>query len=635
MLAELFETTTSTAVDDDGAPTTLGVPIVVDPKALAGSFEMVALEPAPRGYLGGPLGAASKALLARAPTLGRGLLRWRRPMEPKERFEIQLSHVCNNRCVFCVSGQMTELRMAKPTPLPDVLAKFDEAAKRGITKVTIMGGEPTIHPTFFPTVEYALALGFEVIEIFTNGARLDKQAFVDKIMAIGKDRLIWRISIQGWDRETHDLTTKKPGAFDRIIKGIEALTALGQEMTCNMCVVEQNFRSLAKLPDFVTKYPITQVHLDMVRPKDSGVRTEDYLDGIMPDYAELGRVMRVMFEGLDEKAPGFDINVGNLPFCQLPDWAHRIHHGGNKTYTVSAEGPGRLSVVAWDKYEDKKSDKIKLESCGSCVFERRCDGFFGLYAKRRGTEQFTPVSRERLRRSDPDQRTFIHQIDGPLVAMVRERFDGWHLHAADDSEFDRWARQTWVHEDGGRAELLILPRDATGGGDAEHSDFVMRVASWRGIDERRALALMTGVFERMSALLGGTIVAAPSAERFAARRGLPTDSTKVAPAVKAGLVRIADHCVEQGSIVGWQIDSSEAASKTGEGGATVAFVGPGGARARLHLSSPTGGGGFAGKWEFGRGDEQAKRQLAMTVTALLRPAAAAGRARGPQTAAAG
>ena len=93
-------------------------------------------------------------------------------MEPNERFEIQLSHVCNNRCVFCVSGQMTEMRMAKPTPLDDLKAKFDEARERGITKATIMGGEPTIHPTFFPTVEYALELGFSTIVIFTNGEDL-------------------------------------------------------------------------------------------------------------------------------------------------------------------------------------------------------------------------------------------------------------------------------------------------------------------------------------------------------------------------------------------------------------------------------------------------------------------------------
>ncbi len=538
-------------------------------------------------------------------------------MEPKERFEIQLSHVCNNRCVFCVSGQMTELRMAKPTPLPDVKAKFDEAAARGITKVTIMGGEPTIHPTFFPTVEYALELGFEIIEIFTNGARLDKQAFVDKIMALGEDRLVWRISIQGWDRETHDFTTKKPGAFDRIIKGIETLTKLGQEMTCNMCVVEQNYRSLTKLPDFVTKYPIRQVHLDMVRPRDSGVRTEDYLDGIMPDYADLSRVMREMFEGLAEKAPGFDINVGNLPFCQLPDWAHRIHHGGNKTYTVSAEGSGRLSVIAWDKYEDKKSDKLKLDSCSSCVFERRCDGFFELYAKRRGTDQFVPVSREKLRRSDPEQRAFIHQIDTALVAMVRERFDGWHLHGADDSEFDRWARQTWAHEHGGKAELRFLPRDAVGGGDGEHSDFVVRVVSWTKVDEHAALGLVSGVFERMAKVLGGKIITAPNHDRFTARRGLPRDAASIAPAIKAGLVRLAQYGVQHGSIAGWQIDSSAAGASAG---ATVAFAGPGGATAKLHLSSPTGAPAkVSGRWEFGRGNEQAKRQLAMAVTALLRP----------------
>jgi MoaA/NifB/PqqE/SkfB family radical SAM enzyme len=536
-------------------------------------------------------------------------------MEPTERFEIQLSHVCNNRCVFCVSGQMTELRMAKPTPLPEVKAKFDEAARRGITKVTIMGGEPTIHPTFFPTVEYALELGFDVIEIFTNGARLDKQAFVDKVMGIGKDKLQWRISIQGWDRDTHDFTTKKPGAFDRIVAGLETLTQLGQFISCNMCVVEQNYRSLAKLPDLVTKYPIRQVHLDMVRPRDSGIRSEDYLDGIMPDYADLGRVLRGMFERLAVEAPALDINIGNLPYCQLPDWAHRIHHGGNKTYTVSAEGPGRLSVVAWDKYEDKKSDKHKLDSCSSCVFERRCDGFFELYEKRRGTEQFLPVSREKLRRSDPEQRTFIHQLDGALVAMVRERFGGWHLHSADDSEFDRWARQTWVHRDGGRARLQFLPRDAEGGGDAEHRDFVARVQSWQGVDEEHVVELLGGVVERMAAILGGELREPASRARFAQRRGLPADN-QFTPAILAGLHRLASHHGEQGSIVGWTLGQIVARGR----GASVSFTGPRGAKVLLHLSSDSGEDGkVSGKWEFGRGDEQAKRQLALAVTQLLRP----------------
>ncbi|MFV8752529.1 radical SAM protein [Nannocystaceae bacterium ST9] len=541
-------------------------------------------------------------------------------MEPKERFEIQLSHVCNNRCVFCVSGQMTELRMAKPTPLDELKTRFDEAAARGITKVTILGGEPTIHATFFPILAHALALGFETIEIFTNGARLDKPDFIERVMALGRDRFTWRISIQGWDRETHDLTTKKPGAFDRIVAGIEALAALGQTITCNMCVVEQNYRSLVELPAFVTRYPIQQVHLDMVRPRDAGTRDDDELDAMLPDYASLGAVMREMFERLDRVAPDFDLNVGNLPYCQLPEWAHRIHHGGAKTYTVSADGPGKLSVVAWDKYEDKRSDKRKLDSCGACAFERRCDGFVELYAERRGTEQFLPVSREKLRRMDPRQRAFIHQIDGALVGLVRERVAGWRLLAADDDERERWATQTWTHEAGGRALLRFLPAGSEGGGDGEHRDFVVRVESWRGVDEPAVLELLVGVFDRVVAALGGEVRHAPERARFERRRALVAEGA-VPTNVHAALGKL----LQRGTIAGnWRIDGAwpnEDAS-----GVRIAFVGPRGVAATLFLHAPAPG-RIAGKWDFlatdrgknRRGHDQAQRSLAVAVADLLRP----------------
>lgn len=535
-------------------------------------------------------------------------------MEPKERFEIQLSHVCNNRCVFCVSGQMTELRMASPTPLDELKQRFDEAAARGITKVTILGGEPTIHATFFPILAHALALGFETIEIFTNGARLDKRDFIDRVMALGHDRFTWRISIQGWDRATHDLTTKKPGAFDRIVAGIEALAALGQTITCNMCVVEQNYRSLIELPAFVTRYPIRQVHLDMVRPRDAGTREDDELDAMLPDYTDLGAVMRAMFEQLDRVAPDFDLNVGNLPYCQLPEWAHRIHHGGAKTYTVSADGPGKLSVVAWDKYEDKRSDKLKLDSCGACAFERRCDGFVELYAQRRGTEQFVPVSREKLRRMDPGQRTFIHQLDAALVGLVRERFAGWRLHSADDDERERWATQTWVHERGGRALLRFLPAGSEGGGDGEHRDFVLRVESWRGVDEVAVVELAAEVFERLATALGGDVGHRPDASRFARRRARVVDET-VPAIVNAGLEKLLRCDTIAGN---WRIDTTSPSEDAS--GVRVAFVGPQGLGATLLLHTPSPG-RIAGKWEFQPGREGAQRSLAIAVAALLRPSA--------------
>jgi MoaA/NifB/PqqE/SkfB family radical SAM enzyme len=542
-------------------------------------------------------------------------------VEPDERFEIQLSHICNNRCVFCVSGQMTELRRAAPTPLDDLKGRFDEAHARGIRKVTLLGGEPTIHATFFPILRYALDLGFETIVIFTNGARLDKSDFIDRVLALGKDRFEWRISIQGWTEASHDGTTKKPGSWARIVAGLERLTAEGQTISLNMCVVEQNYRSLAHLPDLIARYPIRQVHLDMVRPRDSGERTDDYLDGLLPDYPDLGAVMDQMFDRLEAEAPQLDVNVGNLPYCQLPRWAHRIHHGGAKTYTVSAEGRGQLSVVAWDKYEDKRSDKRKLESCESCAFERRCDGFVELYAERRGTDRFVPVSREKLRRIDPEQRMFVHQLDAGLVSLTRAAFakrSGWLLRTADDDELERWARQTWVHREGGRVVLRFSPAQHPGGGDAEHRDFVVSVESYDGLDAAAAVELLEQVFEHLVREQGGDTRTPPSLERFEARRtsaAISEGSTLVvpaAPAVLRALERLTDSALA-GELRPWV-----ASARAGQGGsAQVAFSGPG--RAVLTLRTDDSGARLSGSWAFEAGAEPVLRRLAVLVGRSVRP----------------
>jgi hypothetical protein len=119
---------------------------------------------------------------------------------------------------------------------------------------------------------------------------------------------------------------------------------------------------------------------------------------------------------------------------------------------------------------------------------------------------------------------------------------------------------------------------------------------------------------------------APSAERFARRRGLPSHelAAGISPAIMAGLRRIAGHRNEHGSIVGWQLETSQPQGS----GATVRFTGPNNASSTLQLLVSDAG-KVSGKWAFGPGDEQAKRKLAMAVTQLLRPPArAAGSAAG-------
>lgn len=308
-------------------------------------------------------------------------------MEPDKQIEIQLGHMCNNRCVFCVSGQETALGRAGPVDLSPILARLGQAHADGHRKLTLLGGEPTLQPGFLAVVRRAVELGFEEIVIFTNGAKTARGEFIDEILATG-GRFTWRISLQGATRASHDRTTKKLGAFDRIVRTLENLHERGQRVTVNMCVVRSNYASIAEFPALLLRYGVSQLHLDMIRPLDAGQRTEDELREMMVPYPELVPLLERMIAGFPA---GFDVNLGNIPYCIAPHLARWIHHDGQATETIAADGDGRHSE-AWDKYLVKRRDKAKPAGCERCVFHARCSGVFDTYARFYGTSELVPLA---------------------------------------------------------------------------------------------------------------------------------------------------------------------------------------------------------------------------------------------------
>jgi MoaA/NifB/PqqE/SkfB family radical SAM enzyme len=102
--------------------------------------------------------------------------------------EIQLGHVCNNRCVFCVSGQLTGQGLARPLPIAPAIAALEEAAARGARKVTFLGGEPTLQPGLLRAIGRAIELGFAEVVLFTNGVKTARAGFIDEILALAAAR---------------------------------------------------------------------------------------------------------------------------------------------------------------------------------------------------------------------------------------------------------------------------------------------------------------------------------------------------------------------------------------------------------------------------------------------------------------
>ena len=239
--------------------------------------------------------------------------------------------------------------------------------------------------------------------------------------------------------------TRRRGSFDQLVAAVGRARAHGHRVTVNICVVLQNGASLEHFR-LLVPLGVSQLHVDMVNPYDTGLFSDEdgglavgpvggrssrraprpprggqgrgraagarrgqalghaNLFAIMPRYTDLRRPLERMIAGFPE---GFDVNIGNLPYCVAPHLAHFIHHGGQPTWTVPAGNRGEGELARGRrKYLVKQSQKTKPDTCRACVFDDRCTGVFDAYAQRFGTDELQPVTPARLAELDPGGRLF-------------------------------------------------------------------------------------------------------------------------------------------------------------------------------------------------------------------------------------
>jgi hypothetical protein len=164
----------------------------------------------------------------------------------------------------------------------------------------------------------------------------------------------------------------------------------------NTCLVASNHEDIERFATWLVPLGVRQLHVDLMRPLDAGDRTEDDFARTLAPLDRIGPKLAAMVQAFP---PGFDVNVGNLPFCLAPEIADRIHHDGSTTETIAADG--ETLSAPWNKYEVKRRDKVKPEGCAGCAFDAHCSGIYAHYLAHQGTAALVPVEGERLGALDP------------------------------------------------------------------------------------------------------------------------------------------------------------------------------------------------------------------------------------------
>jgi len=148
---------------------------------------------------------------------------------------ISITDLCNLRCGYCMPADGVRHRPRSDfLSYEEIAAVAREAAKLGISKIRLTGGEPLIKKDISVLVRMLKEIpGVREVVLTTNGTRLP--ALAPKLKAAGLDRL--NVSLDTLDADTYRRITRGGDIAD-VLEGLGAAAAAGFRNTkINMVVI--------------------------------------------------------------------------------------------------------------------------------------------------------------------------------------------------------------------------------------------------------------------------------------------------------------------------------------------------------------------------------------------------------------
>jgi MoaA/NifB/PqqE/SkfB family radical SAM enzyme len=277
---------------------------------------------------------------------------------------MNVTYVCNNHCTFCAVGTRTQID-GHPTRQREYL---DLYRAEGVRMVDFDGGEPTLNPELIPLVRYARAVGYERINVTTNGRLCYYDDFARKLVRSGLTTLLF--SVHGPDAKTHAAQVGVAEAFEQTVGGItNALRHAppGVELGMNITLTKGNYAKLPEVADLAMSLGLLWLNIQFLTPFGRATSS------VAPDTQAAADVA---MKTIDRYRDRMKFQVINLPFCFMPGYEEfltgDLQKLGRHMVFVNNETVNLAAYLA-----ERRTRKPVCESCPRAVF---CGGFYELEA---------------------------------------------------------------------------------------------------------------------------------------------------------------------------------------------------------------------------------------------------------------
>lgn len=214
---------------------------------------------------------------------------------------------CNNHCQWCyarntwTNSSIMNFEKAKQAVL--------ELKKRGARKIILIGGEPTIYPSFIELIKF-IRKNEMIVAVASNGRKFFDINFAREVINAGVSKI--DISVKGLSENEYKENTGTYG-FTEMLMGYKNLVNLGFSPSVSYVITSDSETELEKFANFIKKNEIKNVSLQFVKPVVEKSGSEPIMD-----IAVMGKFVENIYLMMKKYSIDYCLEI-SFPLCLIDE----------------------------------------------------------------------------------------------------------------------------------------------------------------------------------------------------------------------------------------------------------------------------------------------------------------------------